>query len=92
MYVLMGFIVLLSTISPNTGSSSEFDEYRLLYLLEVGVGATQFGISRTIFSMGAGDTVESIVEFEMEGEWTRIAKTWSEEESSDIGLETGLFD
>ena len=38
-YVLMGFIIkLLSTIFSNTGSSSESDEYRLLYPLEVGVG------------------------------------------------------
>ena len=28
MYVLMGFIELLSTISSNTGLSSESDEYR----------------------------------------------------------------
>ena len=40
MYVLMGFIIeLLSTISSYTGSSSESDEYRLLFPLEVGVGA-----------------------------------------------------
>ena len=41
--------------------------------------------------MGAGGTVESIVVFEMEGEWTRLAETWSEEESSDTRLATGLF-
>ena len=33
MYVLMGFIELLSTISSNIGSLSESDEYRSLYLL-----------------------------------------------------------
>ena len=91
MYALMGFIELLSTISSNTGLSSESDEYRSLYLLEVGVGATQFGIRRTLFAMGDGGTVEYIVVFEMEGEWTRLAKTWSEEESSNIRLATGLF-
>ena len=63
MWVLMGFIVLLSTISSNTGSSSEPDEYRLLYPLEVGVMATWFGIRRTLFSMGAGGTVDYIVVF-----------------------------
>ena len=57
MYILMGFIELLSTISLNTGSSSDFDEYRLLYLLEVGVGATGFGIRTTVFAMGSGGTV-----------------------------------
>ena len=41
--------------------------------------------------MGAGGTVESIVEFEMEGECTRLSDTLSEEESSDIRLATGLF-
>ena len=41
--------------------------------------------------MGTGGTVESIVVFEMEGEWTRLADTWSEEESYNIRLETGLF-
>ena len=92
MYVLMGFIVLLSTISSNTGSSYESDEYRSLYLLEVGVGATRFGIRRTLFAMGAGGTVEYMVDFVMEGEWTCLAETWSEEESSDIRLETGLCD
>ena len=39
MYVLMGFIIeLLSTISSNTGLSSDSDEYISLYLLEVSVG------------------------------------------------------
>ena len=61
----MVFIELLSTISSNTGSSSESDEHILLYPLEVGVGATRFGIRRTVFAMGAGVTVESIVVFEM---------------------------
>ena len=41
--------------------------------------------------MGDGVTVESIVEFEMEGGWAHIAEIWSEEESSDIRLATGLF-
>ena len=55
-------------LMPNTGSSSEPDEYRSLYPLEVGVMATWFGIRRTLFSMGAGGTVDYIVVFEMEGE------------------------
>ena len=92
MYVLMGFIVLLSTISSNTGLLSESEEYISLYPLEVGVGATRFGIRRKVFSMGVGGTVESIVVFEMEGEWTCLAEIWSEEESSDTRLATGLFD
>ena len=91
MYVLMLFIELLSTMSSNTGPFSDSDEYRSLYLLEVGVGATQFGISRMVFAVGAGGTVESIVVFEIEGEWTRLAETWLEEEFFDIRLATGLF-
>ena len=79
MYVLMGFIELLSTISSNTGSSSESDEYRSLYPLEVGVGATRFGIRRTVFAVGAGGTVEFIVVFKMEGERIRLTETWLEE-------------
>ena len=70
-YVLMGFIIeLLSTISSNTGSSSESDEYRSLYPLEVGVGAARFGIKRTALSIEAGGTAESIFVFDMEEEWT----------------------
>ena len=92
MYVLMGFIELISTISSNTGLSSESDEYISLYPLEVGVGETWFGIRRAVFDMGYGGTVESIVLFEMEGEWTCLADIWSEEDSSDIRLATGLFD
>ena len=65
MYVLMGFIELLSTISLNTAFSSESDEYILLYLIEVSFGAARFGIRIRVFDMGAGDTVESIVVFEM---------------------------
>ena len=57
----------------------------------MGVGATQFGIRIIVFDMGAGGTVESIVVFEIDGEWTRLAETWSEEESYDIRLATGLF-
>ena len=68
-YVLMVFIIgLIFTIYLNTGSSSESDEYRSLYLLEVSVRAERFGISRTTFSIEAGGTVESIVVFEMEEE------------------------
>ena len=67
MYVLMGYKKLLSTISSNTGLLSESGEYRLLYPLYVGVGATRFGIRITVFTMGVDGTVESIVVFEMEG-------------------------
>ena len=50
MYVLMVFITgLLSTIYSNTRSSSELDEQRSLYLLEVGVRVARLGISRTEF-------------------------------------------
>ena len=68
MYVLMGFIELLSTSSSNTGLSYESDEYIWLCPLEVGVGAARFDIRITIFAMRAGGTVEYIVVFEMEGE------------------------
>ena len=44
----------------------------------VGIGATRFGIRRTVFAMGAGGTVESRVEFEIEVEWTRLAETRAE--------------
>ena len=91
-YVLMDFIIeLLSTISSNTGLSSESDEYRSLYPLGLGVGATWFGIRRTVLSIEAGGNVESIVVFEMEGEWTCLAEIWSDEESSDTHLASGLL-
>ena len=41
----------------------------------MGVGATRFGIRRTVFAMGVGGTVESSVEFDTEGEWTHLAET-----------------
>ena len=92
MYILMGFIIeLLSTISSNTGSSFESDEYRLLYPFEVGVGAVLFGIRRTVLAIGAGGTVGCIVVFEMEGGWTCLEKIWSDEESYDTSLATGLL-
>ena len=50
----------------------------------MGVGATRFGISRTVFAMGAGGTVESISVFEMEGGCTRLTETCLEEDSSVI--------
>ena len=79
MYVLMGFIVLILTFSCNTGLLYDSYEYRSLYPLEVGVGATQFGIRRTLFSMGAGGTVEYMVNFEMKGGWTCLSDTWLKE-------------
>ena len=91
-YVLIGFIIeLLSTISSNTGSSSEYDEYRWLYPLEVGVGAERFGIRRTVLSIEVGGNVESIVVFEMEGEWTCLADIWLDEESSYTRVAAGLL-
>ena len=57
----------------------------------MGVGATRFGISITVFSIGSGGTVDYIVVFEMEGGWTCLAEIWLEEESSDIRLVTGLL-
>ena len=64
MYVLMGFIIeLLSTISSNTGSSSESNEYRSLYPLEVGVGSVRLGIRITVLSIEAVGTVDSIFLF-----------------------------
>ena len=70
----MGLIELLSTTFPNTWSYYESDEYRLLYLLEVGVGAAWFCIRITVLAIGAGSTVKSIVVFEMEGEWKCLAE------------------
>ena len=49
-----------------------------MYPLEVGIGATWFGIRRTFFVMGYGGTVESSVDFEIEGEWNRLSESWSE--------------
>ena len=46
-----------------------------MYSLEVGIGATRFDIGITFFAMGAAGTVESSVEFEIEGEWNRLADT-----------------
>ena len=46
-----------------------------MYPLEVGVGAIRFGIRRTVLAMRAGGTVESSVEFDMDGEWTYLSET-----------------
>ena len=62
-----------------------------MYLLEVGIGATCFVIRRTFFAMVSGGTVESSVEFEIEGEWNHIAETWSEDKSSGTLFDTGLL-
>ena len=43
------------------------------------------------FTMGAGGTVDSIVDFDIEGEWTRLTETWSEDKSSDTIFATGLL-
>ena len=63
----------------------------MVYPLEVGIVATWFGINITLFLMGAGVTVESSVEFEIEGECTRLAETWSEDELLDTLFATGLL-
>ena len=44
-----------------------------MYLLEVGICVTWFFIMIMFFAMGAGGTVESSVEFDIEGEWTCLA-------------------
>ena len=41
--------------------------------------------------MGYGGTLELSVEFEIEGEWTRLAETWSEASLSDTLFATGLL-
>ena len=59
-YVLMEFPVLsLMTISSKNGSSSESEEHRLLYPLEVGIGAAWFVRRRRFFSIRASGTLES---------------------------------
>ena len=88
----MGFIIeLISTISSNTGLSSESDKYISLYPLEVGVGAARFGIRRTVLGIETGGTVESIVVFEMKEEWMCMAEIWLDEESYDTRLAAGLL-
>ena len=62
-----------------------------MYPLEVGVGATWCGIRRTLFAMKSGGMVKSSVGFEIEGEWTRLADTWSEDKSLDTLFATGLL-
>ena len=51
----------------------------LLYPLEVGVWAARFSIRITVLSIESGGTVDSIIVFEMEGEWTCLAEIWSGE-------------
>ena len=41
--------------------------------------------------MGAGGTLELSVEFEIEGEWTCLAETWSKDRSSDNRFATGFL-
>ena len=62
-----------------------------MYPLEVGVGATWFGIRRTLFAMRDGGMVNSSVEFEIEGGWTSPTETWFEDKSSDTLFATGLL-
>ena len=49
----------------------------------MGIGAAWFGIRRRFFSIGAGGMLESSGGFDVEGEWTRLSKTWSEARLSD---------
>ena len=77
-YVLMEFIVLLLTISPNTGSYSESEEYISAYPLEVGIVAAWFVRRIRFFSGGAGGTLESSGRLWIEGEWTHLADTIDE--------------
>ena len=60
--------------------------------MKVGSGAAQLGIRRTELFIKFGGIVESIVVFEMEGEWTCLAEILSDEESSETLLEAGLRD
>ena len=62
-----------------------------MYPLEVVIDTTCFGISRTFFAMVDGGTVESSVEFEIEGEWTRLSDSWSEDMSSNTLFSNGLL-
>ena len=57
----------------------------------MGAGAERFGIRRTSLSIEDGVTVESIVVFGSEGEWTCMAEIWSDEESSDTRLAAGFL-
>ena len=41
--------------------------------------------------MKSGGMVKSSVEFEIEGEWTRLAETWSEDKSSDTLFAASLL-
>ena len=41
--------------------------------------------------MGAGGMAELSVEFDIEGEWTRLEETWSEDKFLDTIFDTGLL-
>ena len=41
--------------------------------------------------MGYDGTVESSVDFEIEGEWNRLEEIWSEDKSLDTLFATGLL-
>ena len=62
-----------------------------MYPLEVVIDATWFGTRRMLFAMGADGTVESSVDFDIEGEWNRLAETWSEDKSPDTIFDTALL-
>ena len=53
-------------------------------------GAGRLGISRTEWLIEAGGIVDSIVELDMEGECTRLAEIWLDEESSGTTFSAGL--
>ena len=69
MYVITVFTIrLISTISLNTGSSSESDDYISLYPLDVRGGAVRWGIRRTELFIETGGVVDSILVLYIEGE------------------------
>ena len=57
----------------------------------MGIGAAWFGRMRRFFAIRSVGTVESSVEFDIEGEWIRITDTWLEDKSSDTIFDTGFL-
>ena len=61
----------------------------MAYPLELGIVTAWFGIRRRLFSGGAGDTLDLSGGYGgnsvlwIDGEWTRLAETWSDAVSSD---------
>ena len=57
----------------------------------MGIGAAWFGRSIRFLFIGTGGRLDSSVEVEIEGEWTRLAETWSEARLSYSIFTTGLL-